>query len=374
MTTFRLKDTDGPGTHIFIIGVGDYPHLKDGSGAAVASHRGMGQLTSPPASVLEMLRWVDRTLDNPEAPLKSIEVLISQVGRAQFTDSDGLSQKIDSATWDNYEASVLAWKQRANSDPKNVAIFYFCGHGLGDGINTHLLLADAGRSAKLLRHSAHVGELRLAMWDCAAQKQMYLIDACRTVDLASVLNPYESSQSGLPEANPILVFKGENPVLFSARMGEQAFGAPGQVSIFTQALLDGLSRCAVFQPHGKHWAVSPHQLQKAIAALMDDFSGTPQCPADGLSGVGFQLHVLSEPPEVVVHVCLNNQAANEFATISYISSGNRVIRADLAHPWRTFIPHGPCSVEATFDPPVHTVAPVQIYMIPPFQNITLEVL
>lgn len=375
MTTFRLNGTAGPGTHVLIIGVGDYPHLKDGSGATSANHRGMGQITSPPVSAMEMLRWVDTALNNPEAPLKSIEVLISQAGPVQFTDSEGLFQQIDSATWDNYEASVLAWKKRADSDPQNVAIFYFCGHGLGDGTNTHLLMADAGKSAKLLRHATHVGDLRLAMGVCAAQKQIYLIDACRTVDLALVLDPYESGQSGLPEANALQLFRGENPVLFSARLGEQAFGSPGQVSVFTRALLDGLNRCAVFQPHGKHWAVSPHQLQKAIAALMDDFSGSPQCPADGISGLGFQLHVLTERPEVVVHVRLDNQAANESAQISYTSAGNRVIRPDLAHPWRTFVPHGPCSVEATFDPKVSfAAAPVEIFMIPPFQNITLEVL
>lgn len=376
MTTFRLNTTEGPGTHVFIIGVGEYPHLKDGSGAVSAGHRGMGQLTSPPVSAMEMLRWVDTTLYNPEAPLKSIEVLVSQVGNAQFTDRDGLHQQISPATWDHYEASILAWKQRADSDPGNVAIFYFCGHGMGDGINTHLLLADAGKSAKLLRHAAHVGDLRLAMWHCAAQKQIYLIDACRTVDLALVMDPYDAGQSGLPEANVMQLFNGENPVLFSARIGEQAFGMPGQVSTFTQALLDGLNRCAVFQPHGRHWAVSPHQLQKAIAALMDDFSGAPQCPADGISGVGFQLHVLTQPPQVVVHVRLDNQAANQSAQISYVCAGSaRVVRPDLSHPWRTFIPHGHCSVEAAFDATVpYSVIPIDIFMIPPFQNITLEVL
>lgn len=375
MTTFRLQNTDGPGTHVFIIGVGDYPHLKEGSGDTSPDHRGMGQLTSPQISAMAMLDWVNSTLYNPEAPLKSIEVLISQATPAQFTDSDGLSQQIAPATWRNFEASVRAWKQRADSDSSNVAIFYFCGHGIGDGINTHLLMGDAGQSASLLRDAAHVNALRLAMRDCAAVNQLYLIDACRTVDLALVMNPYDSSQSGLPDPKVLKIFRGQNPVLFSARLGEQAFGAPEQVSIFTRALLDGLNRCAVFRPHGRLWAVSPHQLQQAIAALMDDFSGAPHCPADGLSGTGFQVHVLTTVPEVVVHVRLNNQAANESAEISYTSAGNRVVRPDFAHPWRTFVPHGQCSVEALFHPDARlTAAPVEILMIPPFQNITLEVL
>lgn len=374
MTTFRLQDDDGPGTHVFIIGVGNYPHLKDGSAKISPEHRGMGQLTSPPVSAMAMLEWVDSTLFNPDAPLKSIEVLISQLEPAQFTDSDGWTQHIDPATWGNYEESVRAWKQRANSNAGNVAIFYFCGHGIGDGVNTHLLMQDAGQSSNLLRDAAQVNALRLAMGDCAALKQLYLIDACRTVDLALVLDPSAPSQSGLPPSNVLRIFKGDNPVLFSARYGEQAFGAPSQTSLFTKALLDGLNRCAVFRPNGRQWAVSPHQLQQAIAALLEDFSGLSQCPADGLSGMGFQIHVLTTVPEVVLHVSLTNQSANESAQISYTSAGNRVVRPDFAHPWRTFVPHGQCCVEALFLPEAQlTVTPVEIYMIPPFQNITLEV-
>ncbi|MDY0917613.1 caspase family protein [Pseudomonas viridiflava] len=375
MTTFRIDASEGPGTHVLILGVGDYPYLKDGSAQGRAAHRNMGQLSSPPVSALEMLRWVDSSLSNPQAPLKSIEVLVSAVNAPSFTDRFGLSQRIDSADWDNYEAAVTAWKERADSHPENVAIFYFCGHGMGDGINTYLLTGDAGRSSKLLRHGIHVSELRLAMGSCTATKQIYLIDACRNVDLACVLDPHDSSETGLPEVNPLLVFRGENPVLYSARQGEQAFGAPGQVSVFTKALLNGLNRCAVFRPRGREWVVSPQQLQRAIAALMEDFSGSPPCPADGISGQGFQLHVLNQPPEVILHVHLDNQNANESAVISYTSEGNTVIRQDSEHPWRTFVPSGACLIEASFNPAGRfTAQSMEFHMVPPFQNITLEVL
>ena len=257
---------------------------------------------------------------------------------ATYADARELSQQIDAATWSNFEVAAQAWLNRANSDPQNVAIFYFCGHGIGDGINTHLLMGDAGASPDLLRHALHVGAFRIAMGACAAQKQIYLIDACRTVDLATVLNPYSPAQSGLPPGNVMQVFNGWNPVLHSARQGEAAFGNIGEVSDFTKALLEGLTRCAVFQPNGHYWAVSPQELQKAIAALMDDFSGKPQCPADGISGVGFQLHVLDGSPDVVVHVSLNKQHANDAAEISYTAIGKTVIRPDRAHPWRTFMP------------------------------------
>jgi len=374
MTTFRLDSSPGPGTHVCVVGVGTYPHLKGGEGPVNPLHRDLGQITSPPQSAMAMLEWTDKTLNNPQAPLKSIEVLISQPEPALYTDANGLSQQIATATWDNLEAALAAWFGRANSHPDNVAMFYFCGHGLGDGVNTHLLMGDAGVSHDLLRHALHVGAFRIAMGACVAQKQIYFIDACRTVDLATVFNPHSPVQSGLPPGNVMAIFNGWNPVLHSARQGELAFGAPGEVSDFTKALLEGLTRCAVFQPYGHYWAVSPQELQKAIAALMDDFSGKPQCPADGLVGVGFQLHVLPGVPDVVVHVSLNKQHANDDAEISYTATGRTIVRPDRSHPWRTFAPYGQCSVQATFAPPsLFTAAPIQTFLVPPFQNIMLEV-
>ncbi|WP_339430486.1 caspase family protein [Pseudomonas sp. EA_65y_Pfl2_P78] len=374
MTTFRHQETEGPGTHVFIIGVGDYPYLKDGSGRTSPDHREMGQLTSPPVSAMAMLNWVDTTLYNPDAPLKSIEVLISQVGQAEYTDADGLSQQIDPATWGNYEASVQAWKTRASSDPKNVAIFYFCGHGLGNGVNTYLLTEDAGHTANLLRDAFQVNALRLSMRDCRALNQLYLIDACRTLDLAVVLDPNDISQSGLQRPTVLTVFKGTNPVLYAAQMDKQAYGAPGQVSIFTAALLDGLNRCAVFRVNNQRWAVAPLQLQQAIAAIMDESTDGPACPADGLSGIGFPIHVLKTVPEVLIHVRLNNEDVHHSAEISYTSTSLRKVRPDLSHPWRTFVPHGQCSVAALFQPETKlTSEPQDIFLVPPFQNITLEV-
>ncbi len=374
MTTFRLDDTAGPGTHVFVVGVGAYSHLKGSTGSTNPQHRGLGQLTSPPVSAMAMLQWVDTTLNNPGAPLKSIEVLISQPNPSTYTDAHGLTKQIDAATWGNFEAAAQSWRNRADSDPQNVAMFYFCGHGIGDGVDTHLLMGDAGSSHDLLRHALHVNAFRLAMGSCAAQKQIYFIDACRTLDLATVLNPYAPAQSGLPPGNVMQVFNGANPVLHSARKGEPAFGDPNDVSDFTKALLEGMTRCAVFQPSGQYWAVSPQELQKAIAALMDDFSGKPHCQADGISGVGFQLHRIAGVPDVVVHVSLNNDQANNSAEISYTATGQTVIRPDKTHPWRTFIPYGQCSVQAQFTPPSpFTATPVSTFLVPPFQNIMLEV-
>ena len=50
-----------PGTHVLLIAVGDYPHLKGGSAPKQFElHMGMGQLSSPPHSL---------TSPSPPAPM-----------------------------------------------------------------------------------------------------------------------------------------------------------------------------------------------------------------------------------------------------------------------------------------------------------------
>lgn len=375
MTTFRLDATEGPGTHVFIVGVGTYPHLKGGTGNPTPQPVGMGQLTSPPLSAMKLLEWVDKDLNNPIAPLKSIEVLVSQPVPADYRDKAGLTVTIDGATFANFEVSAKAWFDRASSDEKNVAIFYFCGHGLGDGLNSQLLMADYGSTNRPLRHAANFSAFRLAMGACKATKQLFLLDACRVVDPTMLLDPFNMGDSGLPPGNvtkmPTHI---ANPVIYSAKTGEQAFGPPGGISFFTEALLHGLDRCGVYLSKGTKWAVSPNQLQLAIAGLLDDFSGKPHCPVDGLVGTGFEIHFLDRAPEVVVSVTLKPSTVNAEATIKATCSGVDHVRANRDHPWRTFLPFGPCLVNAEFPaPPKYAATPMSLYLQPPWQEIELEV-
>jgi hypothetical protein len=375
MTTFRIDATEGPGTHVFIVGVGTYPHLKDGEGQLTPQPMGMGQLTSPPLSALRVLDWVDKELNNPAAPLKSVEVLVSQPVPATYTDKAGLTSQIDGATFANFEQSAKAWFDRASGDPKNVAIFYFCGHGLGDGLNTQLLLSDYGSSNRPLRHAINFSAFRLAMGACNASKQLFLLDACRVIDPTMLFDPFNMGDSGLPPGNvtkmPMHI---ANPVIYSAKIGKQAFGPKQGISYFTDALLHGLSRCGVYFSKGSKWAVSPNQLQTAIASLLDDFSGNPHCPADGIVGTGFEIHVLDKPPEVIVVVTLNPATGNAEAKIKATCSGVEYVRRSQEHPWRTFLPFGQCSVDAKFpESSQYRAIPKSLPLYPPWQEIELEV-
>jgi hypothetical protein len=46
-----------PGTHVLIIGIGDYPRLIGGAEASPDIAESMGQLTAPPLSARHLARW-----------------------------------------------------------------------------------------------------------------------------------------------------------------------------------------------------------------------------------------------------------------------------------------------------------------------------
>ena len=107
---------------------------------------------------------------------------------------------------------------------------------------------------------------------------------------------------------------------------------------------------------------------------MDDFTGKPHCPADGLVGTGFEIHFLALPPEVVVLVTLNPPTSNAEAKIKVNCSGVEHVRLNQDHPWRTFLPFGPCAIDAEFPaPPKYRTIPKSLFLHPPWQEIELEI-
>ena len=58
MTRIRLRPAnDTPGTHVLIIGVGYYRHLRGGPEPRNKGHMGLNVLGSPPVSAMHLARW-----------------------------------------------------------------------------------------------------------------------------------------------------------------------------------------------------------------------------------------------------------------------------------------------------------------------------
>lgn len=122
-----------PQTHVLIIGVGGYPHLKDGNQynpqTASGRYKGLGQLSCPAHSVRALYDAViDLAADDRWVlPLGSVEVLASDFGG---TDVQIGGEVCTRPTQAAIATAFGEWWDRCAVHPQNCAIFYFCGHGL----------------------------------------------------------------------------------------------------------------------------------------------------------------------------------------------------------------------------------------------------
>ena len=180
MTLLVDDQSAQPGTHVLLIGVGDYPFLKGGSAPAAKQfdlHMEMGQLSSPPRSLGELATWFSdpqHGFNNPDRPLRSLELLCSAPQPFEWTDSAGAKHAIARSQTPAVRQAVLDWKARASRNPENLCVFYYCGHGLSFGESQNsLLLDDWGGDTNDPMTSAISDEMRLGlMVQCDARFQL----------------------------------------------------------------------------------------------------------------------------------------------------------------------------------------------------------
>jgi hypothetical protein len=102
-------------------------------------------------------------------------------GPSTYEHPDGNPQPVAPATMDNVRIAFDRWHDRCDADPENVAVFYFCGHGI-EADTLALLMEDFGKRPKNPWTQAMGFSLtRLGMTLCQAKTQFYFIDACRSV-------------------------------------------------------------------------------------------------------------------------------------------------------------------------------------------------
>ncbi len=353
MTIVHDTGNDGPGTHAVVIGVGAYEHFEDGAGALYKGSRGMGQLDSPPHSARELADWLITTFDNPERPLATVELLISDPASGKYEHPDGAILDVDRATAANVVPAVGGWSERAHAHAQNMTVFFFCGHGVSRGSQTALLLEEFGRSSmNLMNDAIDLRGLHRGMKCCQARRQLYFADACRTA--APKVVPAEGSmgnpivQGGLPPAG---AGHCQAPIYYATVEGKQAFGKVGEASVFTKGLLGSL-RGAGADDATDDWRVDTILLQKGIDFLVKrtveaaDLSGQAS-PVSEL--VEFEIHRLGHPPIVPVVVNCDPEVANAFANLSCEREGEeRARRSPDPEPWNVDLELGSYRFDARF--------------------------
>lgn len=350
MTTVHDVAGAGPGTHALVIGVGSYHHLLGGTGTSLDNPYGLGQLGSPPISALRVAEWLLNELHNPEAPLASLEVLISSPAPAVVATPSG-PVTVEPATMTNIASAASRWFARADEHAENVAVFYHCGHGL-ESTDLALLAQDfgapGGAPIRPWEFAYNFHRTYRGMAQCKARGQFYFIDACRQVS-ADVL-AFDGRDLQVLAAPQL---RGNNtrsaPILYASARESRAFAQTDGVSRFTGALLAALSSNGTERRAGT-WRVSSEILGRAVLARIQlgNIPGVPaqQCVVGGESTGPVALHTITGNPQVPVLVTAATAPAStslEFRRNGESSPGTTLVGPP---PWRQDVPAGTYTIVA----------------------------
>jgi hypothetical protein len=300
----------GPGTHVLIVGVGRYTFGKGPGATPVGSD--LRQLTSPPISARAMADWFMARFENPEKPLASLSLLVSEsktvpyAAPARFAAAPMVPPR---ASFANVRAAAGRWAQRLATNKDNMAVFYFCGHGISQGEQAALLLDDFGAPIAEFDGAIALDVFRGTMKNSPAIQQLFLLDCCRTN--ADDFYKHETLIGSRIVSIPFLSrghSQSSQPcVLFPTLDGEEAFGVRDDVSAFTRAAIDAMSFAAA-DPSSGIWQTTTGRIIDAVSTLIRvrvpqlTMRSTPQA----LDLTSFDFNVVPQPTETRSFVTISD--------------------------------------------------------------------
>jgi hypothetical protein len=343
---------DGPRTHVLVIGVGGYRHLDGGPSPMddPLLHGGLTQLSSPPLSALALRDRLVATNPNAwRAPLGSVDLLVSP--HPEHPWPDGAEVKLEEPTMSNIKSAFDAWKKRCDSDSGNVAILYFCGHGL-EKDEQYVLASDFGANEnRMWENAIAVDSTMGGLSHCEAETQCVFIDACREPSLAAQSSPRIDAPALATFNDQLPDHRKHGLVLRSVDRGRPAFGLPGHVSYFTEALLEALLGAAAEEEDVTgDWVVTTGSLAfkfaRVLAMVVPHLTAPRPEP-----GPSIDLYHPPDPPPVHVTVGCRPDEALGFARLScrHQTKDIRRRRAPAARPWTLDVEAGYYKITATFE-------------------------
>lgn len=310
-----LVDKRAPGAsgvHALLIGVGRYPYLHPGHGLrGFAPEAGLEELTSPLYSIDAFAEWLRVDLRVTDTPLRSLRVLASSPTRdTPWPNSE--------PTFENMQQYIHAWFDDVDEHEGNLALFYFCGHGLRVG-DVHALLAqDFGADVHApFDYALEPERFAAAMRKAKARRQIYLIDACSTsvplpedfeeVRPRSVIQAARNSNLGV--VKPVYIRASE--------FGTKAYGVENAPSLFMNSFLEAMKGAAALKRGPAQWVVKTHMLKPALDWLIQR---RPNGQGQEVSyGAGFSsavdFHELPGAPLVPVQVSCDPEDFEAFSCL-----------------------------------------------------------
>ncbi len=385
----------GPKTHALVIGVGRYRHLRGGN-APVAGLRdmGLGQLSSTVFSARAVVEWLLNEYEHPEAPLASVQVLLSPMLEPEIPAgtiaplADVATQAgpvpVDPATIASVRPAFAAWADRCARDKGSVGMFYFAGHGVAKD-TLALLLEDFGE----LVGSPFLGAIdfnktHLGTRTIPASLACFWVNSCRSVPVetlekltlnAQILLDSSVRKNPLPSA----------PIIHAAADNARAYGRRDEATQFTKALLTSLRRLGTEKRHGR-WEVTPTKLflgvEREMARLRQlellkpaNDQLPPQIPewAGYLSGDP-KIAQVATAPMVPISFTWAPGAAGAAGTLKLSSRTNSYESDRGPERWEREVTAGQYILEATFDPPWELAPTVdsEVWALPPGFDTTIE--
>lgn len=315
MTLVVDRQASGPAVHVLAIGVGAYRHLPKGAEPVPHDTYGLGQLTGPPHSAIHFVEWIENHLRHPTVELGTIELLLSTRSRSDVPDRYA---DVDVPTMAEVTRAFDDWYARCDADPDNVAILYFCGHGVERG-NQFLLLEDFGRvKHRMLENAVDIDSTFDGLASCRARRQYVFVDACREIpyDLARKLG---SNAAILAEPEGVTDNRSDKALVkATSGPGQKAYGRPGMPTRFTRALVGGLDGRGAVLREGV-WQVSISYLSAAINFILREDPDAPPQQPDYLGSSADALHQLPGPPEVPVRILSSPDGAARTASVALAS-------------------------------------------------------
>jgi len=313
-----------PQTHAFVVGIGHYRNLPGGGGRADELGLGLTQLSSPPISARAFTDWLLHEHHNPQAPLGSVELLISDDLSNTYTLPNGTVKVIEVAKISNIERAFTRWYDRCNRHANNVAIFFFCGHGLSVRGDRLLLAEDiASNPLQPLAQSINLDAMHRGMYMCRAETQSFFIDACQMqpYDVQGMLNigakEFITVLPGFqrPSASPW-----DAPIYNASMPGHLAYGRANEMTLFTRNLLLALGGLSSekLQSTGQ-WTVTTGRLSTIVNDLVARaaaIAGLPQQSTTTGTLIGRNtLHICVDTPKVPIQLTLAPTEAYDLAEL-----------------------------------------------------------
>lgn len=346
----RKSANSGPRTHAIVIGVNAYPHLLGGNSSLSSATMGLGQLTSPVLSAHAFASWVETKLNNPDAPLDTIELLLSP----DTSTAGHVPPSVARATMQNIKDAFGRWYQRCDLFEANVALFYFCGHGL-EPRELILLPEDFGSNPLDIWDTAvDMTRTYYGMAECKARTQCYFIDACREQPIEA-LAPMGVVPRPLKAISSTSLPYRVAPFMKSAPLTQRAFGLSGNKSYFTSTLLDCLNGFAATDFDGRWWHVTTDSLLPSINRCLERVrlpdGRTLRCsPTGGEQNGVSSIHRFAGSAPVLARIaCYPPSAMREADLFLHPREGSPHQRSSKgSDPWDTVITSGIWGVEARF--------------------------